>query len=59
MKSFLKGNPPLKIALSEDLPLSKTHKATSCLPFDDYSFHDSVNYNEFDVNRILRINKPP
>ena len=46
MKSFLTGNPVIKTNFNDD-----------CY-FDDYSFHESVNYKDFEFNRQLSITPP-
>lgn len=56
MKSYLTGNPPLRLALNEDLVIGKGQSGRVVL--DDCNFHDSVNTNEFDMNRTLRIQPP-
>ena len=59
MKSYLHGNPPLKLALNEDLVLGKGAGLGNALALDDYNFHECATTNEFEVNRTLRINNPP
>ncbi|KAL4438403.1 hypothetical protein ABPG74_009442 [Tetrahymena malaccensis] len=56
MKSYLNGNPPLKLALNEDLVIGKGENGRVVL--DDCNFHDCVNTNEFDLSRTLRIQPP-
>lgn len=56
MKSYLNGNPPLRLALNEDLVIGKGENGRVVL--DDCNFHDCVNTNEFDMNRTLRIQPP-
>lgn len=58
MKSYLHGNPDLKLALNEDLVIGKQPGMISTHMLDDCNFHECVNTNEFDLSRVLRI-KPP
>ena len=56
MKSYLHGNPPLKLMLNDDLVVSGQGKGT--IVIDDCNFHESVNYQEFEMNKALKINPP-
>ncbi|EGR30590.1 hypothetical protein IMG5_128570 [Ichthyophthirius multifiliis] len=56
MKSYLQGNPALKLALNEDLIIGRGKIGKVVL--DDCNFHESVNTSEFDINRTLRIQPP-
>jgi AP-4 complex subunit mu-1 len=59
MKSYLSGNPPLRLALNEDLVVGKggaTH-GQSCI-LDDCNFHRCVQLNEFEGQRILNFVPP-
>lgn len=56
MKSFLQGNPPLKLALNDDLIIGRSEYSQVCI--DDCNFHESVNANEFDMTKVLRISPP-
>ena len=59
MKSFLKNNPPLKLALNEDLIVGRSSNPISkAVILDDCNFHSAVDYSEFDTNRTLKINPP-
>lgn len=57
MKSFLKGNPPLKLQLCDDLQIGKNN-GNSLVVLDDCNFHDCVNTSEFELSKLLRINPP-
>ena len=61
MKSFLAGNPPLRMALNPDLLIGKeaakhAHAGQVCL--DDAVFHDCVNLSEFESGRVLSLVPP-
>lgn len=58
MKSYLSGNPPLKLALNDDLIIGKAGPSTVGVTLDDCNFHESVNTSDFDLNRTLKINPP-
>ena len=57
MKSYLAGNPELKLALNEDLKLGRSGYGGSVV-FDDCNFNDCTDVSNFETNRILKI-KPP
>lgn len=57
MKSYLKGNPELRLTLNEDLVVGKTSYSNS-LALDDVIFHSAVNLNEFESNKVLTIVPP-
>jgi AP-4 complex subunit mu-1 len=56
MKSYLHGNPSLKLMLNEDLVMGGEGYGSVVL--DDCNFHESVNYSEFLMNKSLRITPP-
>ena len=59
MKSYLTGNPDLRLALNEDLVIGKsTGGNIGKVVLDDCNFHECVNFSEFDTNKTLKI-KPP
>lgn len=58
MKSYLKGNPALKLALNEDLQVGKSGGYNSSVVLDDCNFHNCVNTSEFEMNKTLRIHPP-
>lgn len=57
MKSYLSGNPSLKLTLNEDLTLADTNTPGSIV-LDDCNFHESVQHNEFLTNKALKILPP-
>ncbi len=57
MKSYLNGNPALKLILNEDIAMAEAN-TTGSVVLDDCNFHESVNYSEFLVNKSLRIDPP-
>jgi len=59
MKSYLSGNPGLRIALNEDLVVGKEN-ATSYggLVLDDCNFHECVNVDDFEGGRTLALIPP-
>jgi AP-4 complex subunit mu-1 len=44
MKSYLTGNPSLKLLLNEDLTMADSNQPGTIM-LDDCNFHESVNYN--------------
>lgn len=62
MKSYLAGNPGLKLALSEELVIGKTgdHGAGGygAIEVDDCNFHECVKLDDFDALRILQFVPP-
>ena len=63
MKSYLAGNPELRLALNEDLVIqssSGNNAGTNygSVVLDDISFHDCVNLNEFEHGRTLSFFPP-
>lgn len=58
MKSYLQGNPDLKLALNEDLVVGKQAGNASSHVIDDCNFNECVNTNEFDLSRVMRIRPP-
>jgi AP-4 complex subunit mu-1 len=57
MKSYLQGNPPLKLALNDELVIGRGTSQTGVI-LDDCNFHECVNTSEFEMSKVLRI-KPP
>lgn len=57
MKSYLTGNPALKLILSEDIAMAETNSHGNVI-LDDCNFHENVNYSEFLMNKSLRIDPP-
>eukprot|EP01015_Nassula_variabilis_P022449 TRINITY_DN4128_c0_g1_i1.p1 TRINITY_DN4128_c0_g1~~TRINITY_DN4128_c0_g1_i1.p1 ORF type:complete len:447 (+),score=45.18 TRINITY_DN4128_c0_g1_i1:65-1405(+) len=59
MKSYLFGNPELRLALNDDLVIGKSATGNlGSIVLDDCNFHECVNFSEFELNRTLKI-KPP
>jgi AP-4 complex subunit mu-1 len=57
MKSYLVGNPPLKLILNEDIAMADSN-INGVVILDDCNFHESVNYSEFLINKSLKIDPP-
>jgi AP-4 complex subunit mu-1 len=57
MKSYLAGNPELKLALNEDLVIGKGGHYGSVV-LDDCNFHDCVQLAEFENDRVLTFLPP-
>lgn len=58
MKSFLAGNPELKLALNEDLQIGSDYANTGAsVVLDDCNFHECVRLDEFD-QRTLHLFPP-
>ena len=57
MKSYLTGNPALKLILSEDIAMAESNSPGNVI-LDDCNFHETVNYSEFLMNKSLRIDPP-
>lgn len=62
MKSYLAGNPELRLALNEDLVIGKSNAGSGpsygAVVLDDVSFHDCVNLTEFEHGRTLSFFPP-
>jgi len=60
MKSYLAGNPLLKLALNEELIVGKstTPGAYGAIEIDDCNFHECVKLDEFESLRILSFLPP-
>lgn len=59
MKSYLAGNPELRLALNEDLVIGKGNSANyGAVVLDDCNFNDCVNLTEFDNARTLSFHPP-
>jgi len=58
MKSYLVGNPELRIALNEDLIVGRQEGVSGRLILDDCNFNECVDTKAFGANKVLRI-KPP
>lgn len=58
MKSYLAGNPELRLALNEDLGIGKSQGSYGSVTVDDINFNDCVNLNEFESARTLSFVPP-
>jgi len=58
MKSYLAGNPELRLALNEDLVVGRNNKTYGSVVVDDINFNDCVNLNEFESSRTLSFIPP-
>jgi len=59
MKSYLRGNPGLRLVLNDDLVVGKNNLGpTGSVVLDDCAFHESVDVRDFDAMRTLAINPP-
>lgn len=58
MKSYLHGNPQLKLALNDDIITGGASGAHGALVLQDYNFHECVDPSEFESYKILTINPP-
>jgi hypothetical protein len=57
MKSYLSGNPELRLALNEDLVIGKGGSYGSVV-LDDCNFHECVRLDEFEAHRTLSFIPP-
>mmetsp|Transcript_31050 Transcript_31050/g.96061 ORF Transcript_31050/g.96061 Transcript_31050/m.96061 type:complete len:446 (+) Transcript_31050:42-1379(+) len=57
MKSYLSGNPELKLALNEDLVVGK-RGAYGTVVLDDCNFHECVRLDDFETSRLLSFVPP-
>jgi AP-4 complex subunit mu-1 len=58
MKSFLSGNPELRLALNEDLIIGKENASMGGVVLDDCNFHERVFLDEFESSRTLHFIPP-
>eukprot|EP00808_Paulinella_micropora_P011603 g78993.t1 len=59
MKSYLAGNPELKFALSEELTIGKgSGSGYGSVEIDDCNFHECVQLDEFESQRVLSFLPP-
>ena len=58
MKSYLAGNPELRIALNDDLVVGRQEGGFGRVVLDDCNFNECVDTSAFATSRVLRI-KPP
>ena len=57
MKSFLSGNPELRVALNEDLVIGRGG-AYGSVVLDDCNFHECVHLDEFETSRTIHFIPP-
>jgi AP-4 complex subunit mu-1 len=55
MKSYLRGNPGLRLVLNDDLIVGKAPLSESTVILDDCAFHESVDLTDFDTLKTLAI----
>eukprot|EP00471_Norrisiella_sphaerica_P003912 CAMPEP_0184481626 /NCGR_PEP_ID=MMETSP0113_2-20130426/3182_1 /TAXON_ID=91329 /ORGANISM="Norrisiella sphaerica, Strain BC52" /LENGTH=440 /DNA_ID=CAMNT_0026860859 /DNA_START=32 /DNA_END=1354 /DNA_ORIENTATION=+ len=60
MKSYLSGNPDLKLALNEELTIGKgtAQGSFGVVEIDDCNFHECVRLDDFDSQRIISFTPP-
>ena len=58
MKSYLSGNPQLRLALNEDLAIGKSSTNYGSVVLDDANFHPCADLTEFENSRMLLISPP-
>ncbi|KAF6152836.1 hypothetical protein GIB67_025854 [Kingdonia uniflora] len=67
MKSYLTGNPEIRLALNEDLAIGRGGRSVydycssagaGAVMLDDCNFHESVHLDSFDVDRTLSLVPP-
>lgn len=60
MKSYLSGNPGLRLALNEDLVVGKGSHGTTygAVVLDDCNFHECVNLDDFEDTKTLALIPP-
>eukprot|EP00474_Spongospora_subterranea_P010167 CRZ10625.1 hypothetical protein [Spongospora subterranea] len=60
MKSYLSGNPELKLALNEELVIGKSLTGSNygSIVLDDCNFHECIRTDDFETQRILRFIPP-
>ena len=58
MKSYLKGNPELRLCLNENLVVGAGSAGYGVTAIDDCSFHECVDATDFEAMRTLTIQPP-
>uniref|UniRef100_A0A2N9IHX6 MHD domain-containing protein n=1 Tax=Fagus sylvatica TaxID=28930 RepID=A0A2N9IHX6_FAGSY len=61
MKSYLSGNPEIRLALNDDLSIGRDYGGSSgsgSVILDDCNFHESVHLDSFDIDRTLTLVPP-
>ena len=56
MKSYLQGNPELRLVLNDDLAIGRGNQGSVVL--DDCNFHECVDLRDFEAMKTLIINPP-
>lgn len=60
MKSYLHGNPELRLVLNDDLVVGKGNQGSQigAVVLDDCNFHECVDVRDFEAMKTLAINPP-
>lgn len=59
MKSYLSGNPELRLALNEELVIGSAPTNTfGVVAVDDCNFHECIRLEEFEASRVLALRPP-
>ena len=58
MKSYLSGNPQLRLALNPDLAIGAGNGSYGGVVLDDANFHECANLDEFEETRTMVISPP-
>lgn len=58
MKSYLSGNPDLRMGLNEDLLIGRNSGGYGSVTLDDCNFHECVRLDHFDHERTLEFTPP-
>jgi len=60
MKSYLKGNPELKMTLNDNLVIGRQSALSyiNTVVLDDCNFHECVNAKDFETMKMLKISPP-
>jgi AP-4 complex subunit mu-1 len=58
MKSYLRGNPGLRLVLNDDLVVGRGMSNSGSVVLDDCAFHECVDTRDFDILKTLAINPP-
>lgn len=58
MKSYLQGNPELRLVLNNDLQVGREIAGSAGIALDDANFHECVDLRDFETMKTLIINPP-
>ena len=58
MKSYLIGNPELRLVLNNDLQVGKSSGQVGSVVLDDCNFHECVDVGDFEAMKTVTINPP-